>query len=154
MSNISEKEIIVGTSSQFIRPYLYEQLKSKYNPQIGDVLYTKDAIIGTSFVVDKDFNEFIPSSGIVIIKPKNIDSHYLSFVLNSRICKSQSKRQSIGAVIKHFGFENVKNLKIPILQNSKQQKISELVRQSFVLRKQSKQLLENAKHKVEEMILN
>lgn len=78
VSNISEREITIGTSSQFVRPYLYEQLKSKYKPEIGDVLYTKDATIGISFVVDKDFHEFILSGGVVRIKPKDVNPYYLA----------------------------------------------------------------------------
>ena len=154
VSNISEREITIGTSSQFVRPYLYEQLKSKYKPEIGDVLYTKDATIGISFVVDKDFHEFILSGGVVRIKPKDVNPYYLGLILNSIICKSQSERQSIGAVIKHFTFGNVKNLKIPVLPKPKQEKISELVRESFSFRKESKKLLEESKKIVETAIEN
>lgn len=154
VSNLSEKEITIGPSSQFVRPYLYGQLKSKYKPEIGDVLYTKDATIGVSFVIDKDFDEFIPSGGIVRIKPKEVDPYYLALLLNSVICKSQSDRKSIGAVIKHFTFENLKNLKVPLIPKAKQEQISTLIRESFSLRKKSKILLDKAKEEVEEMIEN
>ena len=152
VSNLSEKEITIGPSSEFIRSSLYEQLKEKYKPQAGEVLYTKDATIGVSLVVENDFNEFIPSGGIVRIKPKEIDPYYLALALNSIICRSQSKRRSIGAVIKHFTFENIKNLKVPILPESKQEEISKLVRESFSLRKESKELLDKAKEEVENLI--
>ncbi len=59
VSNLSEEGISIGESSEFIRPYLYEQLKSKYKPKVGEVLYTKDATIGVSRVVEDDFNDFI-----------------------------------------------------------------------------------------------
>jgi len=152
VSNLSEKEITIGPSSQFVRPYLYEQLKSKYKPEIGEVLYTKDATIGVSFVVDKDFDEFIPSGGIIRIKPKDVDPYYLSLVLNSLICKAQSERYSIGAVIKHFTFENVKNLKVPTLPKPQQEQISKLVKESFSLRKESRILIDKAKEEVEKLV--
>lgn len=48
--------------------------------------------------------------------------------------------------------EDIKNMMIPVLLKETQQKIADLVRHSHEARKKSKELLEEAKRKVEEMI--
>jgi len=48
--------------------------------------------------------------------------------------------------------EQIKRLQIPILPKSTQQKIADLVRKSHEARKKAKELLDEARHKVEEII--
>ena len=52
----------------------------------------------------------------------------------------------------YFQPEQIKNLLVPILPRGTQQKIGDLVRKSYEARKKSKELLEEAKRRVEEMI--
>jgi len=152
VSNISETGLTEGESSEYITPYLYEQLKGEYGVKENDILYTKDATIGVALVADKAFPSAIPSMGIVRLQSKGINPYYLALVLNSIACRSQSDREVIGAVIKHYNFTKLKNLLVPIVPKQKQENISKLVKQSFFLRKEAKQLLEEAKRKVEEMV--
>jgi len=153
VSNITEKEITVSDSAQFIREGLFNELKTKYKPMPGEVIYTKDATVGIAFPVGDDFNDAIISGGIIRIKPyKDLDPYYLALVLNSVLCRSQAERHSIGAVIKHYTYSKIKDLLIPIVPNEIQKQISDLVKQSFTLRKESKELLEKAKKEIEEFI--
>jgi restriction endonuclease S subunit len=146
VSNITEKEIVISDSAEFIRENLFNELKTKYKPMPGEVIYTKDATVGIAFPVDNDFNDAIISGGIIRIKPhKDLDPYYLSLVLNSVLCRSQAERHSIGAVIKHYTYSKIKDLLIPIASEQTQKQISELVKQSFLLRKESKELIEKAK---------
>ncbi|MDR3559124.1 MAG: hypothetical protein P4L58_01840, partial [Candidatus Pacebacteria bacterium] len=57
-----------------------------------------------------------------------------------------------GSVIAHWKPQQIKNVLIPILPKEIQKKITELVIQSYEARKKSKELLEEAKRKVEEFI--
>ena len=50
--------------------------------------------------------------------------------------------------------EQIKNVLIPIISEDKQKIISDLVKKSFEARKKSKELLDEAKRKVEEVIEN
>jgi len=153
VSNISEKEITISNSAQFIRENLFNQLKTKYKPMPGEIIYTKDATVGIAFPVGDDFNDAIISGGIIRIKlHKDLDPYYLALVLNSTLCRSQAERHSIGAVIKHYTYSKIKHLFIPIVSEENQKQISELIKQSFTLRKESKELLEQAKKMVEEFI--
>ncbi|MCM8777718.1 MAG: restriction endonuclease subunit S, partial [Candidatus Omnitrophica bacterium] len=153
VSNITEKEIIISDGSEFIRENLFNELKSRYKPMPGEVLYTKDATVGIAFTVGDDFNDAIISGGIIRIKPhKDLDPYYLALVLNSVLCRSQAERYSIGAVIKHYTYSKIKDLLIPIIPEATQNQISNLVKQSFLLRRESKELIEQAKKEVEEFI--
>ena len=64
----------------------------------------------------------------------------------------QAERDAGGSVIMHWKPEEIKNMVIPILPKPVQQKISSLICQSFESRKKAKQLLEEAKRKVEDII--
>lgn len=65
----------------------------------------------------------------------------------------QIERDSAGeSIINHWKSEQLKNLLIPILPKSTQQKISDLVKKSHLARQKSKELLDEAKQKVEELI--
>ncbi|HHT9138809.1 MAG TPA: restriction endonuclease subunit S [Candidatus Wunengus sp. YC60] len=131
---------------------LYQKLKSDFEPKIGEVLLTKDATPGISYVV-KEGVEGIISGGILRLKIKqDIEPEYLALCLNSIIGKMQAERDAGGSIIAHWRPEQIKNLIIPILPQSIQQKIANLVRQSHDARKKSKELLEQAKREVEEMI--
>ncbi len=152
VSNISEAGLIEGESSEYITSYLFAQLKDKYAVKENDILYTKDATIGIALVADKDFPPAIPSMGIVRLQPKGIDPYYLALVLNSIACRSQSDREVIGAVIKHYNFTKLKNLLVPVIPKPKQEKIAELVRQSFALQNEAKQLLDEATERIGNLV--
>lgn len=152
VQDYNEREISIGKNTDFIRDYLYEKLKKDHRPLPGEIIYSKDGTVGRAFVVSKDNCDFIVSGGILILTPKDIDSYYLALALNSPIVKSQVIRESIGAIIQHLSIGEVRKLKIPILSESVQQKISELAQQSFKLRREAKELIDRAKKEVEEMV--
>ena len=64
----------------------------------------------------------------------------------------QIERDAGGSVISHWKPDQIKNLQVPILPKSTQQKVADLVRQSHQASKKIKELLENAKREVEEFI--
>jgi len=151
VSNLT-KEGLTNNNQQYLGKNLYHSLKGKFEPRIGEVLLTKDATPGVAYVV-KEPTEGIVSGGILRLKVKdNIDPEYLALCLNSIVGKLQVKRAIAGSVIAHWRPRQIKETLIPILPKSTRQKIADLVRQSHSARKESKQLLEKAKQKVEELI--
>lgn len=77
---------------------------------------------------------------------------YLQVVLKSCIGKLQMERPTTGTSYPTITDQDVENLLIPILPKATQEKIADLVRKSHEARKKSKELLEEAKRKVEELI--
>lgn len=152
VQDYNEKGIVISGSTNYVRQYLYDELKKEHKPNAGEIIFSKDGTVGRTFVIEKNNDEFIVSGGILILTPRDIDNYYLALVLNSFGVKSQANRKSIGAIIKHLSIKEVEKLQIPILPKPTQQKISFLIQESFKLYREAKELLQQAKQKVEEII--
>ena len=152
VSNITKFGFNFGNSDKYISKNTYYALKN-VQLQIGDILLTKDGTVGISYVVDK-FVQGIVSGGVLILKNKNeeIPKEYLSLVINSKICQMQIEQDCSGALISHWKISDVYRLKIPLLETEIMQTIDELILKSKKLKRQSQQLLEEAKQRVEQLI--
>lgn len=143
---------IAADGEKLINDELYQKSKNDYEPKIGEILLTKDASPGIAYVL-KESVQGIIAGGILRLKIKaKIDAEYLALALNSIIGQMQMERDTGGSVIIHWRPEQVKNCLIPILSKPTQQKIAALVRKSHTARKKAKELLEQAKEKVEQVI--
>ena len=151
VSNVSKIGLVDG-NQKYISSDLYGKLKKEYEPKVGEILLTKDATPGVAYVL-KESVEGIIAGGILRLKLKDeIQSEYLALCINSIAGQMQVERDAGGSVIVHWKPEQIKNLLIPILSKPIQQKIADLVRQSHDACKKAKELLEEAKRKVEMMI--
>lgn len=83
---------------------------------------------------------------------KKVDTYYLQVVLQSAVCQSQFERRQAQTAQAKIADEELKTVLLPILPESVQQKIAELVCQSHEARKKANELLEEAKRKVENLI--
>jgi restriction endonuclease S subunit len=146
------KDGVNQNDQKYLKDDLYQKLKEDFEPKVGEILLTKDATPGIAYVL-KDQIEGIISSGILKLKLKTeIEPEYLALVINSLVGKMQAKRDAGGSIIAHWKPEQIKNILIPILPKEIQEKIAELVKKSHAARQKSKQLLAEAKQKVEDLI--
>ena len=151
VSNLS-KFGIQGNNQKYLSEEFYQKLKNGYQPENGEILLTKDATPGIAYVI-KESIEGIISGGILRLKfKKKIETEYLAIVINSIVGQRQMERDTGGSIIVHWRPEQIKNILIPVLAKPFQQKIADLARQSFSARSKSKQLLNQAKQKVERLI--
>ncbi|MFA5838940.1 MAG: restriction endonuclease subunit S [Candidatus Paceibacterota bacterium] len=151
VSSVS-KDGITNKDQKYLKDELYNELKKDYQPKVGEILLTKDASPGIAYVV-KEPIEGIVSGGVLRVKVKdNIEPEYCALVINSIVGQSQVERDAGGSIIAHWKPDQVKELQVPILSKPTQQKIADFVQKSHEARKEAKELLEEAKHKVEEMI--
>lgn len=74
---------------------------------------------------------------------------YLALVLNSEVVQLQAERDSNGAIIKHWKPGDIARVVVPVFDSCTQQTISEHVRDSFTLRKESERLIALAVKSVE-----
>ncbi len=145
---------IIDKDQKFLSEELYQNLKNSFEPKVGEILLTKDATPGIAYVL-KEANEGIIASGIMRLKVKeDIEPEYLAITINLIVGEMQIERDAGGSIIEHWKPEQIKNLQIPILSKSIQQKIADLVRQSHEARRKAKGLLETAKKAVEIAIEN
>lgn len=146
------KNGIEDKDQKYLSEELYQKLKKDFDPQVGEILLTKDATPGITYVV-KEHIEGVISSGILRLEIKaDIDTEYLALCINSIVGQSQTERDAGGSIIAHWKPEQIKKLLIPILPHLTQQKIAGLVRRSHEAHKKAKELLVEAKRKAEEMI--
>ncbi|MFA7654413.1 MAG: restriction endonuclease subunit S [Candidatus Magasanikbacteria bacterium] len=151
VSSIS-KDGIIDKDQKYLSEDLYNEHKKDYQPQVGDILLTKDASIGVACVVREPV-EGIVAGGVLRLKLKEkMNPEYLALVLNSIVGQMQAKRDAGGSIIAHWKPEQIKNLIVPILPAAIQEKIAGLIVKSHEARKKAKELLEEAKLKVEEMM--
>ncbi len=138
------------TEEKYITEKLYSELV-RHQPEQGEILFSKDATPGIAYHLKDKPRKMIPSGGILRLKLKNrqINEEYLMLVLNSLVVREQINRDVGGSVILHWRPDQVKQTLIPVLKNDKQQQIQQKINVSFILRKQSKNILECAKKAVE-----
>ena len=132
------------------------EFKNAIMPKNNTILLSKDGSIGTAYCV-KDEKDFITSSALLHLNIKNEQSsnilpEYLTLVLNSILVKLQAERDSGGSIIAHWRINEIEEILIPILDISIQQKIENLIKQSFMLRGKANDLLLTAKQTVETAI--
>jgi len=147
------KQGIIDKDQKYLNDELYQKLKKDFEPKVGEILLTKDATPGIVYTL-KNPIEGVISSGILRLKLKDekVENEYLALCLNSIIGQMQAERDGGGSIITHWKPEQIKNVLIPILPKPTQKKISELVKKSHEARKMAKELLEQAKRKVEEIV--
>jgi type I restriction enzyme S subunit len=154
VSNLTKDGFKIGNSDKYISNQTYSQF-SVHQPKLGDILLTKDGTIGTCYVVDEDVKGII-SSGILNLDLRSTDipREYLALVINSKVCSMQADRDCSGALITHWKPEQIRKMRIPILSKEVMDELSNLVIASKKARKESIQLLEEAKKQVEDLIEN
>ncbi|GHT16955.1 hypothetical protein AGMMS4956_20210 [Bacteroidia bacterium] len=129
---------------------LIENLK----PKEETILFTKDGSVGNAYMLREDAN-FITSGAVLHLTVKNkkrILPEYLTLVLNSQVVQMQAERDAGGSIILHWRVSEIENVVVPVVDYSIQQQIAGLIEESFALRKESEQLLEEAKGMVEREI--
>ncbi len=128
-----------------------DKLIKGLKPKKETILFSKDGSVGTAYMLREDA-DFITSGAILHLKVRNKDKlipEYLTLVLNSKLVQMQAERDAGGSIILHWRVSEIENVVVPVIDFDKQQKIANLVEESFKLKKESEHLLEVAKSAVE-----
>lgn len=122
-------------------------------PKQNTILLSKDGSVGIAYKVEQDMN--VITSGAILhltITDNEFMPDYLTLVLNSVIVGMQAERDAGGSIIQHWKPSEIENVIIPKLSQEIQQEITNKVKESFALRRESKRLLNLAKTAVETAI--
>ena len=119
-----------------------ELIVSKVRPTRGAI-----AIIPSEFN-----NNFLCSNAFSVFKEQKVLKEYLFVILRSLVGKLQFEKPTTGTSYPTITDQDVENIVVPILPKLTQQKIAGLVQKSHEARVKAKQLLQQAKQKVEELI--
>jgi Restriction endonuclease S subunits len=115
---------------------------SKSVLQLEDVVIVRTGLTGTAAVIPQEL-EGVNCIDLIIVRPKKtmINSHYLSYMLNSERGKNLVASKEVGGIQKHFNIGAIKDIAFPIppldLQNQfaaiveKTEQQKALMQQSF-----------------------
>ncbi|MDR2590273.1 MAG: restriction endonuclease subunit S [Oscillospiraceae bacterium] len=146
INNIVDSQLDISNAAMLSKNTALQSKKDIIN--IGDVLVSMSGTIGDSCCVTDDVTAVV-NQRILRITPKDIDGNMLSLILNSIIGKIQFERIGTGGVQTNISYFDMRKIIIPILDSNVQSQITANIQHIYVLRRQSKQLLEAAKRAVE-----
>jgi len=125
--------------------------KSSIKLKVGDILFTRKGSFGNAAVVtDKEVHTII-SSEIMLLRliSDSLLPEYLTLFLNSQFGYLQIEQRVHGIAYYSISQEDLAEIQIVILSISKQKRIVKKIHSSFLLKDESKRLLETAKQAVE-----
>lgn len=146
VANITELGLCETNTFLDEKKYYTDDLALKKNT----ILFSKDGSIGIAYKVRK--NEKAITSGALLhltLKVDDVLPDYLTVVLNSKVVKMQAERDAGGSVIQHWKPDEIEKVIIPVVDKTIQEKISELMIESFDLKDKSEAKLQRARTAVE-----
>jgi restriction endonuclease S subunit len=151
-NNLTDNEINID-DIVYLNKKLKDEVK-EHHVNTGDILITRSGTVGISAVVDEKCDGF--SFGSFMIKLR-IDMriwnpYYIAAFLNSFWGKWQIERLQNGAVQQNINLQEIGRIIIPIISKENQDKIEELIKNYINKKRQSKQLIQEAKQEVEDLI--
>jgi len=119
----------------------------------GDVLVSSvQGSLGKVALIEKGQQGHLASTGFFQFRSKEILPEVLLVLAKSTFVQSQLEQRCAGTILTAVPKESIKDIFIPIVPKPTQEKIANLIHRSHEARKKSKELLEEAKRKVEELI--
>jgi restriction endonuclease S subunit len=116
----------------------------------NDVLISSiEGSLDSCALVTEEYDNALCSTGFYIIRSNKINSETLLVLFKSEPIQNLLKKSCSGTILTAINKSEFQNIPIPIIDKHIQQQIASLVSESFILKKQSEQLLETAKRAVE-----
>ncbi|HDZ5016816.1 TPA: restriction endonuclease subunit S [Campylobacter jejuni] len=119
----------------------------------GDVIISSiEGSLSSCALITQEFNKHLVSIGFFVLNSKLLNGETLLVMFKSQIFQEYLKKFPSGTILCAINKEELSKIFIPKIDPTTQEKIAKYIQESFNLRKKSKQLLDNAKIKVEEQI--
>lgn len=120
----------------------------------GDILITRSGSVGITAVVDKRQDGYAFGSFMIklVIDKEGWNPYYVSAFLNSIWGKWQIERQKNGAVQQNINLQEIDRIRIPKLNLDIQNSFETLIKNYIKKQEQSRQLIQQAKQDVEDLI--
>jgi len=136
------------------------EIKGEEAPSRARRVLRRDDIIVSSVegslekvaLVDEEHEGSLASTGFFQFRARATYPEVLLLLLKSIVLQAQLKRECAGTILTAVSNDSLKKILIPLLPHETQQKIVSLVQQCHKARKKAKELLEEAKRKVEQAI--
>jgi type I restriction enzyme, S subunit len=122
---------IVFDSYRLINEKQFEEESKRANVEEGDVLLTIVGTIGRASIVPPKLPRFTLQRSVALIKPVLIDSKWLSFYLQSRICQNYFKVVEKGTAQKGVYLGSIKNIPVNLPPHPEQHRIVAKIEEMF-----------------------
>jgi len=151
VQNISEEGI--KGDLFYISEKIHDRMKrSQLNG--GELLYTMAGRIGTATILPDNFGKANINQAIAkIILEKDINRDYIKCLLNSDFCKLQVERFLTTSAQPNINFEQIKDIKIPLLSPETQKKIVATMQSAYDKEADKKQKAKNILNSIDDYIL-
>jgi len=119
----------------------------------GDVIAS--SVVGSvdkAGLVSESESGYIASNGFFQFRSNYYSAEFLLILIKSEFIKEQFQQQSTGGILSAVSDQNLKHLIIPVIKIDLQNEITTLVQKAHINIRRSKQLLEQAKSRVEQLI--
>jgi type I restriction enzyme S subunit len=124
----------------------YININKRSKVDVGDVLFAMIGTIGNPIVI-KDEPDFAIKNVALLKIPKNQDSYFLKYYLDSSIVIERMSKDAKGATQKFVGLGYLRNFEIPLPPLPEQQRIVSILDQAFAT-------IANAKANTEQNLKN
>lgn len=119
----------------------------------GDVIVSSvEGSLEKVALVDEEHEGSLASTGFFQFRARTIHPEVLLVLSKSIVLQAQLKRECTGTILTAVPNESLKRILVPVLPPEIQHKVTSLIEQSHEARRKAKQLLEEAKNTVEQMI--
>jgi len=137
-------------SCNYIKPEIHNGILKRTQLKADDVLLSIAGTVGRCGIFNNNSNANINQAVAVLRLDETLVKRlYLVVFFNSYIGNLFVSKYARHGVQTNLNLAEVGLLSIPIIDKERQQEISEMVQKSFILRRQSRELLEMAKRAVE-----
>ena len=131
--NISSGKLDLS-QTDYISREDYDEFSKKVNPELGDLLLSKDGTIGAAAINDSKEKLGLLSSIAVVKTDKNqVSNYYLSYVIKSPFIQRQIKENIRGITYRHWNLKRINTTYIPFPPLSEQKRIAAKIAQLFAL---------------------
>lgn len=143
-TNISNG-LITEDEDYFVNPSKFTKFVKN-----GDIITARVGTLGVFGTVDETMEGNIYSDNVLCFRlPDNLNPFVYTLFFNNSYNRLLIERLSRGSVQQRLNQETLKDLIIPIIDISIQNRIEEKIKKSFLLKEESKKLLDLAKKAVE-----
>ncbi len=151
LANINSSLGLINSYSKLLGKELPS--RAKLMLKSGDILVSSiEGSLDKVCLVKDHQNSYVASNGFFQLRSKQLLPESLLVIAKSIVLQMQLKQRCSGTILSAVSPDSLNNIILPILPIDKQKEIADLVKKSHEARQRSKELIEEAKRKVEEMI--
>ena len=135
-------------NTRFVPESYYEALSDTRKPGYGDVLYTLVGSYGIPVIVDSEY-PFCFQRHMALLKPKNIDSYYLWYILQSREMFEKATQIATGTAQLTVPIKGLRKLKFNCASANEQTEIVRILHDLLAKEQQAKEAAEGVLEQID-----